>query len=189
MSPDRPCRHRSLLRCRVLRQPSCRRREYQADTTWLSTEPVLEPHCSTAHCRHHSHRMCHQHTAQSQQPYHRPTHLHNQSSSMLLVPRSSAAPWWQHQMQTQTHMSPSHSEQHESSHRTSHHSSDQSPSIARDLQCTHHHQKRHPQCHRQTQSQHTSSRCSRYPSRPCQHHKMLLCTVLMRHQHQSTSQH
>ena len=189
MSPDRPCRHRSLLRCTVLRQPSCRRREYQADTTWLSTEPALKPHCNTAHCRHHSHRMCHQHTAQSQQPYHRPTHLHNQSSSMLLVPRSSAAPWWQHQMQTQTHMSPSHSEQHESSHRTSQHSSDQSPSIVRDLQCIHRHQTRHSLRPYRAQSQHTSSRCSRYPSRPCQHHKMLLCTVLMWHQHQSTSQH
>ena len=159
MCPDRPCRHRRWLRCRVLRQRSCRRREYQVDTTRWSTAPAPEPHRSTVHCRHHSHRMYHQHTAQSQQPYQRPSHLHTQSSSMQLVPRSSAGPWCQHQMQMQTHMSPSHSEQHESSHRTSQHSPDQSPSIARGLQCIHHH--RHPRCHHRTQSQHTSSRCSR----------------------------
>ena len=144
---------------------------------------------STVHCRHHSHRMHHQHTAQSQQPYQRPSHLHTQSSSMQLVPRSSAGPWCQHQMQMQTHMSPSHSEQHESSHRTSQHSSDQSPSIVRDLQCIHRHQKRRSLRLYRAQSQHTSSRCSTLSNLPCQHHKMLLCTMLMWHRYQSTSHH
>ena len=45
---------------------------------------------STAHCRHHSHRMHHQHTAQSQQLCQRPSHLHTQSSSRQLEHCSTA---------------------------------------------------------------------------------------------------